>query len=70
MCTVLWNYNVPFLDQLEESEEEVAEVMKKYKAVVSQLSVDQITLSEQSQQIAELEHEKQVSCACLVFIVF
>lgn len=35
--------------------------MKKYKAVVSQLSVDQITLSEQSQQIAELEHEKQVS---------
>lgn len=57
--------NVPFLDQLEESEEEVAEVMKKYKAVVSQLSVDQITLSEQSQQIAELEHEKQVSCECL-----
>lgn len=34
--------------------------MKKYKSVVSQLSVDQITLSEQSQQIAELEHEKQV----------
>ncbi|MPC25354.1 Unconventional myosin-XVIIIa [Portunus trituberculatus] len=46
--------------QLEESEEEVAEVMKKYKSVVSQLSVDQITLSEQTQQIAELEHEKQV----------
>lgn len=34
--------------------------MKKYKSVVSQLSVDQITLSEQTQQIAELEHEKQV----------
>lgn len=34
--------------------------MKKYKSVVSQLSVDQITLSEQNQQIAELEHEKQV----------
>lgn len=50
--------------QLEESEEEVAEVMKKYKAVVSQLSVDQITLSEQSQQIAELEHSKQVCDNC------
>lgn len=46
--------------QLEESEEEVAEVMKKYKASVSQLSVDQINISEQAQLIADLEHEKQV----------
>jgi myosin-18 len=30
--------------QLEDSEEELQEVMKKYKASVSQLSVDQITI--------------------------
>ena len=30
--------------QLEESEEELQEVMRKYKSCVSQLSVDQITI--------------------------
>lgn len=45
---------------MEESEEEVAEVMKKYKATVSQLSVDQVNMSEQAQLISDLEHDKQV----------
>ena len=43
--------------------------MKKYKATVSQLSVDQITLSEQSQYIAELEHEKQVNDNIFIIII-
>ncbi|KAA0192697.1 hypothetical protein HAZT_HAZT010916 [Hyalella azteca] len=46
--------------QLEENEELHAETLKKYKSTVSQISVDQITLSEQSQRIAELEQEKQL----------
>ena len=33
--------------QLEDNEEEMSEVMKKYKASVSQLSVDQITIQQQ-----------------------
>merc|ERR1739844_675847 len=36
--------------QLEDNEEEMSEVMKKYKASVSQLSVDQITIQQQQQQ--------------------
>ncbi|XP_071038996.1 unconventional myosin-XVIIIa isoform X1 [Parasteatoda tepidariorum] len=46
--------------QLEEAEEEMAEVMKKYKAAVAQMSIDQKTLAEQNQQIAELESERQM----------
>merc|ERR1712001_726292 len=44
--------------QLEENEEELHEVMKKYKASVSQLSVDQITIQEQSNRVTDLEEEK------------
>ena len=44
--------------QLEDNEEELHEVMKKYKASVSQLSVDQITIQEQSNRITDLEEEK------------
>ena len=33
--------------QVEDNEEEMSEVMKKYKASVSQLSVDQITIQQQ-----------------------
>merc|ERR1719211_251111 len=44
--------------QLEENEEELQEVMKKYKASVSQLSVDQITIQEQSNRVTDLEEEK------------
>merc|ERR1719270_1415053 len=44
--------------QLEDNEEELHEVMKKYKASVAQLSVDQITISEQSNRVTDLEEEK------------
>ena len=44
--------------QLEDNEEELHEVMKKYKASVSQLSVDQITIQEQTNAITDLEEER------------
>lgn len=44
--------------QIEDNEEELHEVMKKYKASVSQLSVDQITIQEQSNRVTDLEEEK------------
>ena len=44
--------------QLEDNEEELHEVMKKYKASVAQLSVDQITITEQSNRVTDLEEEK------------
>ena len=44
--------------QLEDNEEELGEVMKKYKASVSQLSVDQITIQDQQASIQELEDER------------
>merc|ERR1712038_1170183 len=40
------------------NEEEMAEVMKKYKASVSQLSVDQITIQQQASQVSDLEEER------------
>ncbi|XP_076254274.1 myosin heavy chain-like isoform X2 [Rhynchophorus ferrugineus] len=44
--------------QLEENEEELAEVLKKYKAAVQQMSVDQIALQEQVSLVSELEVER------------
>ncbi len=44
--------------QLEDNEEELTDVMKKYKACVAQLSVDQITISEQANNITDLEEER------------
>merc|ERR1711963_221586 len=44
--------------QLEENEEELREVMKKYKASVSQLSVDQIIIQESSNKVSDLEDER------------
>ena len=44
--------------QLEDNEEELQEVMRKYKACVSQLSVDQITIQEQASNVADLEEER------------
>ncbi|XP_033748343.1 unconventional myosin-XVIIIa-like isoform X3 [Pecten maximus] len=44
--------------QLEENEEDMNEIMKKYKAVVHQQSVDQVTISDQLQQIDELTTDK------------
>ncbi|KAH9377480.1 hypothetical protein HPB48_006259 [Haemaphysalis longicornis] len=44
--------------QLEEMEEEQAELMKKYKAAVQQMQSDQKLMIEQTQQILDLESEK------------
>ncbi|XP_037086110.1 unconventional myosin-XVIIIa-like isoform X2 [Pollicipes pollicipes] len=44
--------------QVDEQEEELQEVMKKYKAAVAQLSVDQLTLQDQASQLTELEAER------------
>ncbi|XP_066148738.1 unconventional myosin-XVIIIa isoform X6 [Euwallacea fornicatus] len=44
--------------QVEENEEELAEVLKKYKAAVQQMSVDQMALQEQVCLVSELEVER------------
>ncbi|XP_017771630.1 PREDICTED: unconventional myosin-XVIIIa isoform X2 [Nicrophorus vespilloides] len=44
--------------QLEENEEELAEVLKKYKASVSQMSLDQLALQEQVSLVTDLEIER------------
>lgn len=44
--------------QLEENEEELAEVLKKYKSTVQQMSLDQIALQEQVSLVSELEVER------------
>jgi len=44
--------------QLEENEEDMADVMKKYKALVQQQTVDHITLNDQLRQIEELTTER------------
>lgn len=47
-----------YQSQLEDNEEELSDVMKKYKASVAQLSVDQITIHEQANNITDLEEER------------
>ena len=44
--------------QLEENEEDMADIMKKYKAVVQQQTVDQIKMNDQLAQIEELTIER------------
>ncbi|XP_012266444.2 unconventional myosin-XVIIIa isoform X7 [Athalia rosae] len=44
--------------QLEENEEELAEVLKKYRAVVQQVSAEQAQLQEAHAQVATLEAER------------
>ncbi|KAK0175999.1 hypothetical protein PV328_000180 [Microctonus aethiopoides] len=46
------------ISHLEENEEELAEVLKKYRATVQQISVEQAQLQEAHVQIASLEAEK------------
>ena len=48
-----------FQTRLEEGEEDMAELMKKYKAAVQQQSVDQINLQDQSTQLEELSVERE-----------
>merc|ERR1719436_182554 len=45
--------------QLEENEEEMHEIMRKYKASVAQVTTDQITIQDQASNIHQLEDEKQ-----------
>jgi len=44
--------------QLQESEEELHDVMRKYKASVAAVSTDQITIQDQAGSIQELEEER------------
>ncbi|XP_023022661.2 myosin heavy chain-like isoform X4 [Leptinotarsa decemlineata] len=44
--------------QLEENEEELAEVLKKFKGTVQQMSLDQMALQEQVSLVSELEVER------------
>uniref|UniRef100_A0A0P6DC77 Unconventional myosin-XVIIIa n=1 Tax=Daphnia magna TaxID=35525 RepID=A0A0P6DC77_9CRUS len=47
-----------YQSQVDDLEVELNEVMRKYKAAVAQLTVDQITLQDQTAQLMTLEHEK------------
>lgn len=53
---------------LEENEEDLADIMKKYKAVVQQQTVDQITMNDQLAQIEELIVERDKLKAEVRFI--
>merc|ERR1712079_91444 len=44
--------------QLEENEEEMHDIMRKYKATVAQVTTDQITIQDQSSSIQQLEDDK------------
>merc|ERR1712012_1514570 len=44
--------------QLEENEEEMHEIMRKYKASVAQVTTDQITIQDQASSIHQLEEDK------------
>lgn len=44
--------------QLEENEEELSEVLKKFKGTVQQMSLDQLALQEQVSLVTELEIER------------
>ena len=45
--------------------------MRKYKTAVSQLSIDQITLQDQTAQLLTLEHDKSVlKEQVLIFLSF
>lgn len=45
--------------ELDENEEDYNDVMRKYKAVVAQASLDQNMISQQSQQIEELSTDRE-----------
>lgn len=45
--------------QLDENEEDYNDVMRKYKAVVQQATLDQTLISQQSQQIEDLSSDRE-----------
>lgn len=57
-CMALMREKTELQSQLEENEEDMADMLKKYKAVVQQQSVDQITMNDQLQNIDELTSER------------
>lgn len=59
-CVTLTREKNDFQAQQEENEEEMGEVMKKYKAAVQQLSVLQNQLTDQASQVSELELERNL----------
>lgn len=56
--------------QVDDLEVELNEVMRKYKAAVSQLSIDQITLQDQTAQLMSLEHDKSVLKEQVIIIIY
>jgi len=57
-CNVLNRECSELRTQLEENEEELAEVLKKYRAAVHQMSSDQIALQDSVARVGELEAER------------
>jgi len=55
---VLMREKTEIQSQLEENEEDMNEVMKKYKAVVQQQSLTQITINDHMAQLEELTTER------------
>ena len=45
--------------QLDENEEDYNDVMRKYRAVVQQATLDQTLISQQSQQIEDLSSDRE-----------
>merc|ERR1719346_746204 len=56
-CSKLGREKSELTAQLQENEDELADVIRKYKTSVSTISQDQITIQSQSSQIQELELE-------------
>ena len=54
-CSKLGKEKSELVSQLDENEEELQEVIRKYKASVNTISQDQLTIQKQSSQIQELE---------------
>ena len=58
-CAKLGREKSDLTAQLQENEDELAEVIRKYKSSVSTISQDQITIQNQASQIQELEMESK-----------
>ncbi|KAK6192213.1 hypothetical protein SNE40_003722 [Patella caerulea] len=58
-CMSVLREKADLQNRIEENEEDMAEIMKKYKAAVQQQSVDHITISDQLRQIEEMSSERE-----------
>ena len=59
-CLALTREKNDLQTALDENEEDMAEIMKKYKALIQQQSADHITLVDQSKQIEDRQTERQL----------